>query len=159
MEIDETKIGAKRKYGRGRAESGPDVWILGGVDRETKHIFLEIVEDRSRDTLLPVITANVTDGTTVYTDMWPAYLGLSDHGFDHKMVNHSTGFVLNGVNTNTIESLWGELKADLKIKRGLNREQLPGFLDEFVYRRIYRSEDIFVQLLDHIAYYYTVNDP
>ena len=31
-----------RKYGRGRAEGHRDVWVLGGVCRETKEIFLDI---------------------------------------------------------------------------------------------------------------------
>lgn len=52
VEIDESKFG-KRKYHRGKRVDG--VWVFGGIERETKKCFFEVVEDRSANTLIPII--------------------------------------------------------------------------------------------------------
>ena len=52
VEIDESMFG-RRKYHRGRVLRGQ--WIFGGIDRETKEIFLEAVEDRTAQTLIDCI--------------------------------------------------------------------------------------------------------
>ena len=75
------------------------------------------------------------------------------------MVNHSREFVSeDGVCTNMIECLWGEIKADLKIRRGYNAQQISLVLDEFMYRREFREDDIFEKILEHITDKYQVND-
>ena len=45
VEIDESKFG-KRKYIRGRVIEGQ--WVLGGICRETKQVFLTIVPSRDK---------------------------------------------------------------------------------------------------------------
>ena len=52
VEIYESKFG-RRKYHRGRLLSGQ--WVFGGIDRETKDVFMIPVEDRSSATLIPII--------------------------------------------------------------------------------------------------------
>ena len=52
IEIDESKFG-KRKYHRGKRVDG--VWVFGGIERESKRCFFEIVSDRSAETLIPII--------------------------------------------------------------------------------------------------------
>jgi len=75
------------------------------------------------------------------------------------MVNHSVEFVSeDGVCTNSIESLWGEIKAELKIRQGYCAGQIDGVLDEFMYRREFYKQDIFEKLLDHIVLLYNCND-
>ena len=109
-------------------------WLFGGVDRITKQIFLTIVDKRDKATLIPLIEDNIVQGSTIYSDKWAAYYGLKDLGYNHGMVNHSVEFVSDeGVCTNTIESLWSEIKADLKIRGGFNQKQVEGYLDEFMY--------------------------
>ncbi len=138
---------------------GLDLWVFGGVDRNSKRAFVRSVPNRTRDTLLPIIKDNIELGSTIYSDTWAPYFTLGENGYTHQMVNHSEEFVSNeGVCTNTIESLWGELKAELKIRRGFCEGQINGFLDEFMYRREFRGEDIFEKLLEHIALFYRVND-
>ena len=60
VEIDESKFG-KRKYNRGRMREGQ--WVLGGVERGTDKVFMQIVPSRDAATLLPIIIANVEPGT------------------------------------------------------------------------------------------------
>ena len=52
VEIDESKFG-RRKYNRGRLVEGK--WVLGGICRETKEIFLIEVPKRDSATLIPLI--------------------------------------------------------------------------------------------------------
>jgi transposase-like protein len=85
VEIDEMKLG-KRKFHRGKRVDGP--WCFGGiVRREDKghpiKCFVIPVEDRSANTLIPIILDNIEDGTTIYSDCWKAYDFLEDKGFKH----------------------------------------------------------------------------
>ncbi|KAL5499331.1 hypothetical protein EMCRGX_G010543 [Ephydatia muelleri] len=65
VEIDESKFG-KRKYNRGRRREGQ--WVLGGVERGSDEVFMQIVPSRDAATLFPVIIANVKPGTEIHTD-------------------------------------------------------------------------------------------
>jgi hypothetical protein len=102
--------------------------------------------------------AHVVPGTTIYSDTWRPYFTLAEHGFDHHMVNHSEEFVTaQGGHTQEIESLWNQIKADLKVRRGYNANQLGGVLDEFMFRHEYHNNDIFPKLLEEIAIQYPLN--
>eukprot|EP00731_Ephydatia_muelleri_P013452 Em0007g762a len=74
VEIDESKFG-KRKYNRGRRREGQ--WVLGGVERGSDEMFMQIVPSA---TLLPVIIANVKPGTEIHTDEWRSYARLNRRG-------------------------------------------------------------------------------
>lgn len=65
VEVDEAKFG-RQKYNRGRQNIGQ--WILGGVQRGTTNISLEVVADRSQETLMEVIHRRILPGTTIITD-------------------------------------------------------------------------------------------
>ena len=90
VEIDESCFG-RRKYNRGRAVR--QVWVLGGVSRNTKETFLVICKKRDKKTLHRLISRHVEKGTTIHTDQWRGYYGLEDLGFKHYCVNHSKGRV------------------------------------------------------------------
>lgn len=63
-EIDETVI-VRRKYGRGRVPEKKEVWLFGGVERNTKHekCFLAVIEGkRSAQNLIPMITKYIAPG-------------------------------------------------------------------------------------------------
>ena len=78
-------------YHRGRYVEGK--WIFGGICRETKACFLVPVERRDKDTLIPVVRAQILPGICVMSDMWKAYDCLQDEGYNHLTVNHSLNFV------------------------------------------------------------------
>ena len=73
VDIDESMFG-KRKCHRGRFIEGQ--WVFGGICRETKACFLVPVERRDRDTLLPIIRAEILPGTRVMIDLWKSYDSL-----------------------------------------------------------------------------------
>ena len=51
VEIDESKFG-KRKYNRSRVVEGQ--WVLGGICRETKEVFMMTLPSRDKNTLIPI---------------------------------------------------------------------------------------------------------
>ena len=67
VEVDESKFG-KRKYNRGRKVDG--CWVFGGIERVGKKCFFEIVEDRSAETLIPLIKKYIKKGSIIHSDCW-----------------------------------------------------------------------------------------
>lgn len=84
-------------------------WVFGGYERGSGKIFMQVVEDRSADTLLSCIERYIEKGTTIYSDCWKGYSKLRDHPkYEHLTVNHSLHFKdpVTEVHTNGIESSW-----------------------------------------------------
>ena len=161
VEIDETHFGAKRKYGRGRCNPGLDKWVFGAVDRSTKEVLMWVVPNRRRATLQPLIERHILPNSIIHSDTWAPYFNLPDlgRGYVHHMVNHTREFVTpEGVHTNGIECEWGVIKAEMKIMRGVRENQLPAFIDEHIYRKKFRNDDIFTKLIGHVSHFYAVND-
>lgn len=156
VEIDEMKLG-KRKFHRGKRVEGQ--WCFGGIlRRENKddpiHCFVIPVEDRSRNTLLPIIKEYVKDGTTIYSDCWKAYNCLDDDGFIHASVNHSLHFKdpVTGVHTNGIEGMWNQVKRALP-KFGTRKDLYESHFAEFVVRNRHRNENFFEFLTNNLHKY------
>ena len=80
-----------------RGHALPPVWVFGMVD--ASHIpslgYMEIVDQRDAATLLPIIRDHVQPGTTIWSDIWAAYNGVSTLPgvTSHETVNHSIQFV------------------------------------------------------------------
>ncbi|RWS19021.1 uncharacterized protein B4U80_00420, partial [Leptotrombidium deliense] len=129
VEIDESKFG-KRKYNKGHYIEG--AWVFGGIERGTGEIFLEVVADRTKATLLPLIDKWIEKGTTIYSDQWSSYRTLSLRGYTHMTVNHKNYFKdpETGVHTNSIEAIWGHAKASVA-ERGRKAEFLGGYLARY----------------------------
>ena len=66
---------------------------LGILEVNTSKIYLELVDDRSAATLVPIIQAHVRVGSTIWSDKWAAYNSLSELGYTHETVNHIENFV------------------------------------------------------------------
>ena len=71
VEIDESLFG-KKKYGKGEIDHA-GVWVLGGVERETGRIFLNVVSQRDTATMAPILAKNIKPGSIVFSDLWKAY--------------------------------------------------------------------------------------
>ena len=69
-----------RKYNVGAVLPGSQKWVLGILEVNTSKIYLELVDDRSAATLVPIIQAHVRVGSTM-SDKWAAYNSLSELGF------------------------------------------------------------------------------
>ena len=158
VEIDQSKFG-KRKYHKGRRKDG--VWVFGGIERDTKNCFLVSVEDRSADTLIPIIMKPVLLGTTIISDCWKAYSKLEEEGFQHQTVNHSKEFINKetGAHTNTIESTWRAVKTSLP-KHGAVKSLYDTYFVEYIFRNRYLNSatDQFLAFFDLIKTLYSPSD-
>ncbi|ETP30175.1 hypothetical protein F442_20763 [Phytophthora nicotianae P10297] len=150
VEIDETSLKKKSKYGRGRTYQ--EFWLLGGVDRTTGRWFGRIVYDkRMKATLLPIIKKFIRPRTRIHSDMFASYVAergsqvhtlannrtLASMHYEHSWVNHTLHFVdpVSGTHMNTIEGLWEmHIKRHIKAMRGCSKKYLDGYIDEYMWR-------------------------
>ena len=100
--------------------------------------YMQIVPRRDAGTLLPIIQRSVAPGTIVHSDEWAAYRRIATLPpvAAHEVVNHSVEFVdsVSGAHTQHVESYWNRVKIKLKRMRGCHADELPGYLDEFMWR-------------------------
>ena len=129
------------QHHRGRATT-TEVWVFGIVDTSHQAAlgYMQVVPRRDAATLLPIIQAH-TAGLFVHSDDWAAYRRVQQLGnvARHNVVNHSLHFVdpVTGVHTQHVESYWNRVKTKLKRMKGCHADQLPSYLDEFVWRERY----------------------
>jgi transposase-like protein len=122
VEIDEAFFG-RRRYGNQHI-------VIGAYQRDTKHIVLEIIPNRSEETTDTFILNNIKTSSTVYTDSWSSYGGI-DHffGYTHKTCNHSK-YIFGP--TNHIEAVWSALKRWIRRSwQQVKAYLLPLFIREF----------------------------
>ena len=157
VEIDESMFGHKRKYNPGRISKG--TWVFGMVERGTGRALTFQVPDHTRETLVTgLVQQFVAPGTLIISDKFSPYFNLNHLGYIHLMVNHSENFVdpYKGAHTNTIKGVWSQVKRKLKAMVGTLRNKLPGYLDEFNWRKVYPG-DPFDKILAGIAEFYPLN--
>lgn len=114
-------------------------WLVGGIeDNGTKRIFLCLVEDRTIESLYDCFCRYLLPGTIIVTDGWASYpRAAAMFGSVHHIVPHVHGFVNDdGYHTNLIENLWSHLKAEYKIRRGINVANMINFIFEFWWKKM-----------------------
>ena len=137
VEIDETQM-AKRKNQQGRVLPNSDIWVFGGISRNTNKMFAVQVPDRTSASLIPPIQKYILPGTTIYSDSWSAYNGIVHAGdYQHFEVNHKQNFIdpATGCHTQKIERQWRELKTVNKRYNGLHRQEIQSHVGEFLWRK------------------------
>lgn len=144
-QIDESLFCHKAKYHRGRGPS-EQVWVFGIVDTSFTpgRGYMCVVPNRSENTLLPIIESVVLPETTIWSDSWAAYRNISSVlGFSHQMVNHRYNFVdpVTGVHTQNVESYWSKQKLRIKKMMGVEKEKLPLYLNEWMWRDNYLHDN------------------
>src|SRR5258707_5487623 len=129
IEADETFIGgkarnmhaAKRKrlgISQSRSMIGK-VAVMGLLERHTKdeggaQVRFKVIANRKKHQLQQVITENVTEGATVYTDALKSYDRMGERGYVHGVIDHAEAYVDGQVHTNGLENFWSLLKRGLK---------------------------------------------
>ena len=147
VEIDESYFGARRVRGkRGRGASGKTP-VIGLLKRGGK-VFTQIVENCSKQELMPIIKGQVLTEATVYTDGWKSYDGLILGGYEHHRIHHHRNQFARGKNhVNGIESFWSFAKLRLAKLRGIRNEYFIIHLKESEWRFNHRNDDIYSILL------------
>ena len=158
VQIDEAYFRGRRKYSRGRMLDGDyqmpsncsrsnnygdlvrGPWVLG-IYQNSFHVRFIVISDRKSETLLPIIRDYVDEGSTIVTDEWSAYNGLSGLGYTHETVNHSENYVnpSTGYHTQGVERAWVDAKAWMKRAR-YPSEYIQSHLNELSWRKMNQSK-------------------
>lgn len=136
VEVDETFIGRKQGTlkARGTAHKIP---VLSLVHRESGQCRSFVVDDVSRETLLPIVLQNVDRETYIMTDEAAQYRGQFRRIFlGHGTVNHGAGEYGRGrVHTNTVEGSFSVFKRGMKgVYQHCSEKHLHRYVAEFEFR-------------------------
>ena len=159
VHVDETFIGGKRKYHRGRIPSVRPRWLLGIVNKNEHKIHLQFIEKKDFINIIPVITRHIRPGCTINTDGAKVYQKVNQMNYIHQYCVHKDHFInpANGVHSNWIENIWSNLKLKLKSLWGSQNKMLDAHLDKYIYRYNRKNEGaIFNLLLEDIAQFYPI---
>ena len=98
-----------------------------------------IVQNGSKDQLMPIIQGKILEGSTIYTDGWKAYDDLILNGYDHYRVFHNHNEFARGKNhVNGIESFCSFAKRSLAKFKDLTDEKFFLPLKESEFRFNFR---------------------
>jgi len=144
VQCDETLLNHKIKYHKGRVPRS-QVWALTIVDTSFTPArgWIEIVPNRKKETLLPIICGVVLNGTIIHSDEWVSYRDLAKmNSYEHMTVVHKYNFVcpVTGTHTQNVESWNNKLKLKIKEMRGLNTVGRSNFVHEFCFLEMFRSD-------------------
>ena len=103
VEVDESFFGKQR--------FGHQTIVIGAIERDTRRIRLQVIPDRSQDTLELFLTKTIDRNSHITTDAHSGYHDLEFYGYSHERCNHSHGHFGP---TNMIENFWGVLKRSLR---------------------------------------------
>ena len=118
---------------RGRSTK-TKVPVFGMVQRGGPTRF-KVVEDTKAATLQAEIIPNVKPGSTVNTDEWIGYRGLSEL-YNHEVIKHKEDEYVRGtVHTNTIENRWSHFRRTLTgTYHSVSPKHLQRYADESAFR-------------------------
>ena len=88
IEVDEIFIGGERPGKRGRGAAGKALVVVAAQEAEKGigRIRLRRVQDAAGESLEPAVWEMIEPGSTVRTDAWRGYNGLTELGYQHEIV-------------------------------------------------------------------------
>lgn len=145
MEIDESKMKWKVDHDNvdciDECEEGEGEWLLGLVERNTGVCWIELIQDRSKDSIIPPIHSMIDKKASIITDALETY-NLLDNEYRHHVINKTKeGFARLGptrslsIHVNTSESLWSKLRAFSRAKKHNNVNSVHRIVHEFIFDR------------------------
>ena len=150
VEIDESYFGARRVRGKRGRGAGGKTPVIGLLKRGGR-VFTEIVEDCSKQALMPIIKGQVLSEATIYTDGWKSYDGLVLGGYQHHRIHHHKNQFARGKNhVNGIESFWSFTKLRLAKLRGIRAHYFFLHLKEAEWRWNHRHHNLYLILLKNL---------
>ena len=161
VEVDEMYYGGYRKGGGGRRlrnDKGElaKVPVVGLAERKGRVKAVTVTDTKSA-TLLETVREYVLPKSTVFTDEYNSYDGLSrmKEGYKHKRIRHASKVYVSGdVHTNTIEGFWSLVKRGISgVYHSVGQKYLQSYLNEysFRYNRRLSGNLIFYAILANVA--------
>jgi transposase-like protein len=156
VEVDETYIGGRRRYGS-RQEAArnwsQDKQVVAGHAQRGGKVRAIHLPKGTAGSLVPLVRRYILPASVVYTDELPAYTTLGKAGYQHKRVHHAAKvFVQGDVHTNTIDGFWALLKNGISgVYHGVSAKWLQSYLDEYTWRYNSRGREMFRALLSRAA--------
>jgi transposase-like protein len=134
VQVDETYWGREQTGKRGRGAAGKTL-ILVAVEhtgRKLGRLRLRRIPDAAGETLVAAVQELVTPGSTVETDGWGGYTGLSKAGYQHQVVRAAASDDL----LPQVHLVVALLKRWLlgTHQGGMQRSHLEYYLDEYTFR-------------------------
>lgn len=85
VEVDETLVGGKKAGKRGRGAEGKSLVVIAieVLEKGTGRARMSLIPDGSKKSLGKFITENIEQGSTLITDGWKGYRGISKKGYTH----------------------------------------------------------------------------
>ena len=124
----------RQKYHKGKYFQRE--WLFGITDQASHKVYVELVAKRDKDTLEDLIIKHVEKTTElrIVSDGWAAYSKLQELGYKHETVVHEPEFVNeDGYHTNSIESIWSQIKVWFSSMHGVQKKWYRSYLSEFMY--------------------------
>lgn len=137
VEVDETFIGRRDGVAKGRGGYAHKVPVLSLVHRESGQCRSFVVDDVTRETLVPIVLKNVQQETYIMTDEATQYRGQFRKVFlGHGRVNHGAGEYGRGrIHTNTVEGSFSIFKRGMKgVYQHCAEKHLHRYVAEFEFR-------------------------
>lgn len=136
VEVDETFIGnavPKKAKARGGHHKNK---VLSLVDRSTGAAKSFVVPDLKKETILPILRANIAREAHVMTDEARQYDQLAADFAGHDFVSHAADeYVRGNVHTNTIEGYFSIFKRGMKgVYQHCDKKHLHRYMAEFDFR-------------------------
>ncbi|QES88404.1 IS1595 family transposase [Rhizosphaericola mali] len=161
IECDETFVGGKNKnrhkdkkvekcQGRSFKDKTP---VLGILERGGR-VKCFVVDNTRKESIQPLINSNVKKNSTVFTDEWHGYNGLSSR-YNHLFVDHGRGQYVDGnIYTNTLEGFWSHVKRTINGSYiHVSKKHLQKYIDEVSFRYMHKlyQGNLFNEILNRIA--------
>lgn len=111
------------------------------------------VDNVKSETLRPMIYSNIQKGSSIMTDEWTSYSGLSKH-YNHEIVYHGRGQYVNGnCYTNGLENFWSIVKRTINGSYiHVSGKYMQYYINECVFRFNNRdNKQIFNQLVSCLS--------
>ena len=155
VEVDETYWGGAKVGQRGRGAVGKTLIFVAVAynERKLERLRLLRIPDVSGPTLLGAVQRCITPGSTVDTDGWAGYHGLTAAGYPHRIVRLATGDEADLLPR--VHLVVALLKRWLMgtHQGGVQANHLDYYLDEFTFRFNRRTSHsrglLFRRILEH----------
>lgn len=139
VEVDETYVGGKEDWVRGRETETKSRVAVAVEVHEPKgfgRIRLQRVPDVSKASLIPFVQAAVEPGSVVRTDGWQAYWTVPEHGYTHERIVVSAGDDPAHVAMPAVHRVASLLKRWLlgTHQGSVGPQHLDAYLNEFTFR-------------------------